>query len=82
MASLSDFMSDVTVKDSSHSTNTTRGSAEGHAGTSGFFQTILGGPSVSAGGSYNNSATSDFLRELSEHARSSHHRSEMVGQGI
>ncbi len=77
ISSLSDFMSDVTVRDSSHSTNTTKGSAEGHAGTSGFFQSIFGSPSVSAGGSYNNSSTSDFVRELSEHARSSHHRSEM-----
>jgi len=77
MASISDFMSDVSVKDSSRATNTNKGSAEGHAGTSSLLGSIFGGPSVDVSGSYNNSSTSDFVRELSEHASSSHHRAEM-----
>jgi hypothetical protein len=77
MSSMSDFMSDVTVRDSSRSTNTNQGSAQGHAETSGVFGTIFGSPSVDVSGSYNNSSTSDFVRELSEHAKSSHHRAEM-----
>ncbi|HEY7228242.1 MAG TPA: hypothetical protein VH481_08965 [Nitrososphaeraceae archaeon] len=77
MASISDFMSDVTVRDTSRATNTNKGSAEGHAGTSSLLGSIFSGPSVDVSGSYNNSSTSDFVRELSEHARSSHHRAEM-----
>jgi hypothetical protein len=77
MSSMSDFMSDVTVKDFSRATNTSRGSTQGHAETGGFFETIFGGPSVDVGGSYNASSTSEFLRELSQHSRSSHRRSEM-----
>jgi hypothetical protein len=77
MSSMSDFMSDVTIRDSSRSTNTNQGSAQGHAETSGVFGTIFGSPSVDVSGSYNNSSTSDFVRELSEHAKSSHHRAEM-----
>jgi hypothetical protein len=77
MASMSDFMSDVTVKDSSRSTNTSKGSASGHGETSGFLSSIFGSPSVDVNGSYSAESTSDFLRELSTHAQSSHRRSEM-----
>jgi hypothetical protein len=74
---MSDFMSDVTVKDSSRSTNTSKGSASGHGETSGFLSSIFGSPSVDVNGSYSAESTSDFLRELSTHAQSSHRRSEM-----
>jgi hypothetical protein len=77
MSSMSDFMSDVSVKDFSRATNTSRGSTQGHAETGGFFETIFGGPSVDVSGSYNASSTSEFLRELSQHTRASHRRSEM-----
>lgn len=77
MSSMSDFMSDVTVKDFSRATNTSRGSTQGHAETGGFFETIFGGPSVDVSGSYNASSTSEFIRELSQHTRASHRRSEM-----
>ncbi len=77
MSSMSDFMSDVTVKDFSRATNTSRGSSQGHAETSGFFETLFGGPSVDVSGSHNASSTSEFLRELSQHTRASHRRSEM-----
>jgi hypothetical protein len=77
MSSMSDFMSDLSVRDSSRSTNTNKGSAEGHGETSGVLSTIFGSPSVDVSGSYSAESTSDFLRELSQHARASHHRSEM-----
>ncbi|MDE2089167.1 MAG: hypothetical protein KGJ12_04005 [Gammaproteobacteria bacterium] len=76
LSSMSDFMSDVTVRDSSRATNQSKGSAHGHAGTSGAIQSFFGGASVDVSGSYSAESTSDFLRELSQHARSSHHASE------
>ena len=77
MSSWSDFMSDLTVRDSGRSTNTNRGHFDTHAGTSGVLESIFGGPSIDVSGNYNSSSTSEFLRELSQHARSSHRRAEM-----
>ncbi len=77
MSSWSDFMSDVTVKDSGRSTNTNRGHFDTHAETSGFFETVFSSPSIDVSGNYNSSSTNDFLRELSQHAQSSHRRAEM-----
>jgi len=77
MSSMSDFMSDVNVRDSSRSTNTSKGSASGHAETSGALESLFGSPSVDVSGSYSAESTSDFLRELSTHVRASHHASEM-----
>lgn len=77
MASLHDFMSDVSVRDSGSASSSNKGSANGHAGTSGAIQSLFGGASVDVSGSYSASATSDFLRELSQHASSSDRRSEM-----
>lgn len=76
LSSMSDFMSDVTVRDSSRATNQSKGSAQGHAGTSGAIQSFFGGASVDVSGSYSAESTSDFPRELSQHARASHHASE------
>jgi hypothetical protein len=81
MSSWSDFMSDVTVRDSARSTNTNRGHVDTHAETSGFLATIFGSPSVDVSGNYNSSSTNDFLRELHEHARASDHRAEMGSRG-
>lgn len=77
MASMSDFMSDVTVRDSGRATNTSKGSAQGHGETSSALETIFGGPSVDVSGSHSAESTSDFMRELSQHAMASHHSSEM-----
>lgn len=75
MASMDDFMSDVTVRDSIRATNTKSGSYEGHGDTSGAIETFFGGASVDVSGSYNAQSTTEFLRELSQHAQASHHRS-------
>ena len=77
MASMSDSLSDVSVRDLSHASNTSQGSAQGHGGTSGAIQSFLGGASVDVSGSYNASSTGDFLHQLSQHASASSHRAEM-----
>lgn len=77
MASVNDFMSDVSVRDSTRNTNTARGSAQGHGETSGLLGSIFSGPSVDVSGSYDSSSTSTFLRELSQHASSSSRRAEL-----
>jgi hypothetical protein len=77
MASVSNFMSDLNVRDSARSSNNTRGHFDTHAETSGFLETVFGSPSVDVSGNYNSSSTSTFLRELSQHASASHHRAEM-----
>jgi hypothetical protein len=76
MSSVHDFMSDVSVRDSGSASSSNRGSAKGHAGTSGAIQSFFGGASVDVSGSYEASSTSEFLRELSQHASSSDRRAE------
>lgn len=76
-ASVHDFMSDVSVRDSGSASSSNRGSAKGHAGTSGAIQSFFGGASVDVSGSYEASSTSEFLRELSQHASSSDRRAEI-----
>jgi hypothetical protein len=75
MSSMSDFMSDLTVRDEGRSANQKRGSFESHAGTSGALEAFFAGPSVDVKGSYNADSTSEFLRELNQHARASSERS-------
>jgi hypothetical protein len=75
MSSMSDFMSDLTVRDETRSANQKRGSFETHAGTSGALESFFAGPSVDVKGAYNAESTSEFLRELNQHARASSERS-------
>ena len=77
LASVHDFMSDVSVRDSGSASSSNKGSAKGHAGTSGAIQSFFGGASVDVSGSYDASSTSAFLRELSQHASSSDRRAEV-----
>jgi len=72
-----DFMFDVSVRDSGSASSSNRGSAKGHAGTSGAIQSFFGGASVDVSGSYEASSTSEFVRELSQHASSSDRRAEI-----
>jgi hypothetical protein len=81
MSSWSDFMSDVTVRDSGRSTNTNKGHVDGHGETSSFLGSIFGSPSVDVSGNYNSSSTNEFLRELHQHAQASDHRAEMGSRG-
>jgi hypothetical protein len=77
MASVHDFMSDLSVRDSGSASAESHGSAKGHAGTSGAIQSFFGGASVDVSGSYDASSTNSFLRELSQHASASDRRAEM-----
>jgi len=75
MSAMSDFMSDVTVRDEARAANTRKGSFETHGDTSGVLETIFSGPSVDVSGSYNAESTSEFTRELRQHAEASSNRS-------
>lgn len=77
MSSMSDFMSDVTVKDSGRSTNQSKGHTDTHAETSGFLASVFGSPSIDVSGNYNAEAAGDFLRELTQHAEACSHRAEL-----
>jgi hypothetical protein len=77
MASMSDFMSDLTVRDTSSANSASHGSASGHGGTSGAIESFFVGASVDVSGSYDASSTSSFMRELTQHASASEHRSAM-----
>ncbi|HTE14241.1 MAG TPA: hypothetical protein VK642_04125, partial [Burkholderiales bacterium] len=76
MSSMHDFMSDLSVRDSGNASSSNKGSARGHAETSGAIESFFAGPSVDVNGSYDSSSTSSFLRELSQHASASDRRSE------
>lgn len=69
-------MSDIETRDSQGGRTTSKGSSEGRVSTSGALETIFGGTSVNVSGSYNAESTWDFFRELHQHARSLHNRSE------
>lgn len=76
MSSVNDFMSDVESRDEQRGGTTARGETKGKASASGALESFFAGPSVSVSGSYSAETTSEFVRELSQHAESSHHRSE------
>ena len=76
MSSVNDFMSDVESRDEQRGGSTAKGSTQGKAKTSGALESFFAGPSVSISGSYSAESTSEFVRELSQYARSSHNRSE------
>lgn len=77
MSSMSHFMSDLNVRDSARSSDETKAHFDTHGETSGVLESVFGSPSVDVSGNYNASSTSTFLRELSQHASASHHRSEV-----
>jgi hypothetical protein len=80
MSSMSEFMSDLSIKDSARSKNTTKGHFDTHGETSSILGSIFGSPSVDISGNYNGESTSEFMRELTQHARSSHHLSETASR--
>ena len=74
MSSMSDFMSDLTVRDEARSGNKQRGSFETHGETNGAISAFFAGPSIDVNGSYDAESTSDFMRELNQHAQASSSR--------
>jgi hypothetical protein len=75
MASMADFMSDLTVRDEATSTNRASGHTQGHGDASGAIESLFAGPSVDVSGSFDAQATSAFANELHSHARASDRRS-------
>lgn len=75
MSSMSDFMSDLSIRNEGTSSNKNRGSTHTSGDTSGALQTFFGGASVDINGSYDAQSMSTFLRELNQHVESSHHSS-------
>jgi hypothetical protein len=76
-SSMSDFMSDLNVRDSGRSQNTNKGHFDSHGEPSAWYETIFSSPSVDVSGNWNSESTSEFLRELSQHTQASSRRSEM-----
>ncbi|HJZ69032.1 MAG TPA: hypothetical protein VKF81_12985 [Blastocatellia bacterium] len=80
MSGISDFMSDITARDSARATNKSKGHFDTHGETNSPIVAAFTGPSIDVSGNYNSESTSDFLREMSQHARSSVRRSEMASR--
>lgn len=76
MSSMHEFMSDLESSDRRTSNSTSQSHSDGHAGTGNFLENLFNGPSVNMSGNHNASSTSEFLRELRQHASASDHRSE------
>lgn len=76
-ASVHDFMSDISVRDSSSASSSSSGSSTGHKETSSAIENIFSGSSVDVSGSYEASSTGTFLRELTQHASASDRRAEI-----
>jgi hypothetical protein len=74
MSSMGDFMSDLTVHDEARSANQKRGSVESHGETNGALEAFFAGPSIDLKSSYDAESTSEFVRELNQHARASSSR--------
>ena len=75
MNSMSNFMSKITSSESASSSLMSGSSHSTDAGTSGFFETIFGGPSVEVSGSHSAFSMNSFFKEFNQYAESSHNRS-------
>lgn len=78
MASMSRFMSDLSIRESGQSGAFSWGSADASGSASGALEALFLGPDVEAEGSYSTSSIHTFIRELSQHASSSSFRSEVA----
>lgn len=75
MASMSEFMSDLTVTDRGSARASSSSNFSTSGSTSGAIESFLFGASVGVKGSFDSQSTSEFGRELRRHAESSHNRS-------
>ena len=81
LSSIHDFLSDITIRDKSRLSQTERGSSRTHIKTSDFLDDMFCSPSVTISGYHDAYSTSSFLRELSQHVRSSDYRAEAASRG-
>jgi hypothetical protein len=75
MAAMQNSMSDLSVTDKAHSSNSESGKWDFHGDASGSLGFFSASADTSANGSHSGSSTSDFLRQLSSHATASAHQS-------
>lgn len=75
MASMDRYMSDLTVRDEAEANARSHSDFEVNASADYWTAVFAGGGSASVDGNFNGSSSSDFLRQLSQHASSSHDRS-------
>jgi len=75
MAAMQSSMSDLSVTDQSHSSNSESGKWDFHGDASGGIGFFSVSADTNARGSHSASSTADFLRQLSSHASASAHQS-------
>ena len=75
MSSMDRYMSDLTVTDSGSANSSSNSDFETNVDGSYASIGFAGGGSVSVDGDFNSRSSSDFMRQLSSHAESSHDRS-------
>ena len=75
MASMDRYMSDLTIRDEGEASSQSHSDFEVNASADYWTALFAGGGSASADGNFNASGSADFMRELSQHAESSHDRS-------
>lgn len=75
MSSFDRFMSDISTRETINANESSSGSFRTDGSVSSALESLLFGPSATVSGSFNNTSTFDFVRELSSHAEASHERS-------
>jgi hypothetical protein len=75
MAAMQNSMSDLSVTDHSHSSNSESGKWDFNGSASGSIGFFSASADTSANGSHSGSSTADFLHQLSTHASASAHQS-------
>jgi hypothetical protein len=75
MAAVQNSMSDLSVTDSSHSSNSESGKWDFHGDASGSIGFLSASADANANGSHSGQSTADFLRQLSTHATASANQS-------
>ncbi|MDH3263846.1 MAG: hypothetical protein OEM24_07600, partial [Paracoccaceae bacterium] len=73
--SMDRYMSDLTIRDAAEANSQSHSDFEVNASADYWTAVFAGGGSASADGNFNGSGSSDFVRELSQHASASHDRS-------
>jgi hypothetical protein len=74
MAAMQNSMSDLSVTDSGHSSNSESGKWDFHGDASGSLGFFSASADTNARGSHSASSTADFLRQLSSHSAASAHQ--------
>jgi len=80
MTAMQNSMSDLSVTDQGHSSNSESGKWDFHGDASGSIGFLSASADANANGSHSGSSTADFLRQLSSHATASANQSAQVTQ--